>query len=733
MARRNTEIDEEKKSRSVLFLLARLPLLVTGIWAVVERQHLAPSVEALPDEFRNLEYQRAQDALAAEQARLEADPQYQELQTQLVAARQSLTEGETAKQIADARAADAASSTSASRSSTSISASSRASSRRPGTSSTTPASSASAEEPKRATIDELEAHRVETQKSFDDAASHQRAQLESEIKELQAGVKTIEDKIADVAAERFKLEQKLDALVVLHVGPVRMLAGSEDRADGARGVRPQRLQPAGRARRPLHLVPRRHRQAGLRGPAESLQDTPRSRAAARQASAREVRLHAVPRRAGRGASTASSRRTATFRSGSTRCSAARRCRRAAASATWTSRGCSTPSRSRPGEKLFEQLGCHGCHLVEGLRGLAKVRPVPAAHRRQGRSVVARPLGDEPARVPRRARRCRTSSSRQEQGTAVAAYLLKASAKESEEWLAHAPPPAGIDPANADAGGARQGAHRADRLPRLPRASRPTRSQAAARRRQGHRAEPREHRREDRRPLDLPLDQEPARLLAGVAHAEPAADATRTRRRSRPICSRSARRSPSRRNGSAALGRPENDRRGREAGAQVRLRRLPRHPRHGERIAHRRRALDLRREDARGALLRRTLRHPADLGRLDLPQDQDARAPTRPSASSSSCRSSISPDEDIKALRVFLTSRTEHMVPATYRYKPNDQAQKHIVEGERLVAQLQLHRLPRRSRDAAASSARSTRRTRRSRRRSYSARAPRCSPTGSSAS
>jgi mono/diheme cytochrome c family protein len=44
-----------------------------------------------------------------------------------------------------------------------------------------------------------------------------------------------------------------------------------------------------------------------------------------------------------------------------------------------------------------------------------------------------------------------------------------------------------------------------------------------------------------------------------------------------------------------------------------------------------------------------------------------------------------PEEDIKALRVYLTSRNEHVVPAKYRYKPNDEAQKHIVEGERLVA------------------------------------------------
>jgi len=104
MARRDTEIDEEKKSRSVLFLLSAVALLVTGIWAVWNDNISRRPWKLFQYEFHNLEYQRAQDALAAEQTRLEADPQYQDLQKQLAAARKSLTEGETAKQIADRQA-----------------------------------------------------------------------------------------------------------------------------------------------------------------------------------------------------------------------------------------------------------------------------------------------------------------------------------------------------------------------------------------------------------------------------------------------------------------------------------------------------------------------------------------------------------------------------------------------------------------------------------------------------
>src|SRR4029077_13862621 len=108
MARRDSEIDEEKKSRSVLFLLSAVALLVTGIWAVWNDNISRRPWKLFQYEFHNLEYQRAQDALAAEQTRLEADPQYQDLQKQLAAARKSLTEGETAKQIADRQGQPAA-------------------------------------------------------------------------------------------------------------------------------------------------------------------------------------------------------------------------------------------------------------------------------------------------------------------------------------------------------------------------------------------------------------------------------------------------------------------------------------------------------------------------------------------------------------------------------------------------------------------------------------------------
>src|SRR6185369_13412813 len=176
MARRNTEIDEEKKSRSVLFLLSAIALLVTGIWAVWNDNISRRPWKLVQYEFRNLEYKRAEDALAAEDARLQADPQYQELQKQLAAAKQSVTEGETARQIADRQSKLTALDKRLSEADLDL---------RFVKSELEEAwyeldharEFNQPEEPRRARIDKLEAHRVETKKAYDDL-THQKEQIE---------------------------------------------------------------------------------------------------------------------------------------------------------------------------------------------------------------------------------------------------------------------------------------------------------------------------------------------------------------------------------------------------------------------------------------------------------------------------------------------------------------------------------------------------------------------------
>ncbi|MGH7858416.1 MAG: c-type cytochrome, partial [Candidatus Binatia bacterium] len=99
-----------------------------------------------------------------------------------------------------------------------------------------------------------------------------------------------------------------------------------------------------------------------------------------------------------------------------------------------------------GERLFEQLGCHGCHLVEGYDGLARVGP-------SLRNVAAK---DDPEWMVSWIQNPHEFRPRtkmpwflldREESTQAAAFLLKVSKEGGSKWLAAHPEPTGIDPAN----------------------------------------------------------------------------------------------------------------------------------------------------------------------------------------------------------------------------------------------------------------------------------------------
>jgi mono/diheme cytochrome c family protein len=444
MARLKTNIDEEKKSRSVLFLLSAVALLVTGIWAVWNDNISRRPWKLFQHEFRELEYKRAQDALAEAQTHLEGDPQYQDLQKQLVAARQNLTQGETAKQIADRQAKLAALGKRLAvvdldlrfvKSELEEAWYELDHAREGG----------EPEEPRRARIDKLEAHRVETKKAFDEL-NLEKDRLESEVKELQAGVKTIEDKIAEVGAERTKLEQKVDAMVVLHVGPIKMLQVPRiEQAVIEEYDRNAYNQPVARVDRCVSC------HTGIDKPGFEDQPNPFKTHPDREhllGKHPTDKFGCTPCHDGQGASVnsvAQAHGDVPFwehpllrgEKVQARCA---KCHMDVADIDHT-------DHIATGQKLFENLGCSGCHLVEGLEDLPKVGPYL---RRIGAKVdpswlerwVTNPHEFRPStKMP-------NFLIAPEQGTAIAAYLLKASGKESEEWLAQYPQPAGVDPSNA---------------------------------------------------------------------------------------------------------------------------------------------------------------------------------------------------------------------------------------------------------------------------------------------
>ena len=662
----------------MLFLLSALALLVTGIWAVWNDNISRRPWKLFQHEFRSIEYDRAQQALAAEQARLEADPKYQELTAQLAQARASLEQGETAQQIA-ARQADLDALT---KPLASIDLDLRfvKSELEEAWYELDHAKETGAPpEAKRARVDKLEEHKAGTQKEFD-RLNREKARLEGEIKELQAGVKTLEDQIAEVVAERTKLEQKLDALVVLRAGPVQMLQVPRiEQTVLEEFDRNAYNQPVARVDRCVSC------HVGIDKPGFEDQPNPfkthpdRERLLAKHP---PDKFGCTPCHDGQGAAVNSVKQAhgnvpfwehplLTGEKVQARCN---KCHMDVA-------GVEHASSIAAGQQLFEQLGCHGCHLVEGFEDLGKVGPYL---RRIGAKAdpswltrwVTNPHEFRPhTKMP-------NFMFTPEQGTAIAAYLLNASAKEGTEWLGAHPQPPGVN--SGDAALVARGKQITQEIGcRGCHAFAPTsRSRFSDTTRTSRRTSPTSPRRPNGRWifhwLKNPRHFSPVSRMPSLRLSDEDAAAVT----SYLLTLGAPKPEPAER--LAALTRPDTIAVGEKlvrkygcAGCHD-IPGMENESRIGVELS------------AFGA---KTVEELFFGERYDVPhtwEDWTFNKIKTPRTYATERIEQVMPqfdlpDDDIKALRLYLQSRSEHVVPIKYRYKPNDPGQKHLLDGQRLVA------------------------------------------------
>lgn len=101
MPRNAPVLDEEKRSYGALWLICSLLLFIGALWAVADDNIFRRPWKKFQAQFNRLEIDRLKAAIDAEQARLDPDPAYQEAVKALAAARESVTSGEKARRIAD--------------------------------------------------------------------------------------------------------------------------------------------------------------------------------------------------------------------------------------------------------------------------------------------------------------------------------------------------------------------------------------------------------------------------------------------------------------------------------------------------------------------------------------------------------------------------------------------------------------------------------------------------------
>src|SRR5437762_11730013 len=94
MPRQGPVLDDEKRSYGALWLVSSLLLFVGALWAIADDNIFRRPWKKWQAEFNRLEIHRLEDAIADEQKRLDADPEYQAAAKALEDAKKSGTSGE---------------------------------------------------------------------------------------------------------------------------------------------------------------------------------------------------------------------------------------------------------------------------------------------------------------------------------------------------------------------------------------------------------------------------------------------------------------------------------------------------------------------------------------------------------------------------------------------------------------------------------------------------------------
>jgi len=441
-------IDDEKRSYSAVFLLAVGMLLVGAVWSVWDDNISRRPWKYYQAEFEAKQQEQARQTLQAEEARLAADPTYQDVTKQLAAARERLRTGETGQRIAALEAQRKQLSTQHDDSDLKLRiVKSRLEEAWYDYDSAVLAQQST--QPARQRIEELDKEKAEIQKGFDSSQA-QIDQLDKELNEVRSEVNGLDDKYKSLTTTRDDLAQKLENLT-LSVGPFTLpkipkihqivLEDFERNNFDKPIARVDRCESchiginvAGFENTPEHPVPNPYRTHPNREmilgkhPPEKFGCTPCHQGQGANVNSPagahgEVIHWAEPLLRGE-----------KVQSSCIKCH----------TNVGHMPGAQTIAR---GQKLFEELGCHGCHLAEGYEDLQKVGPYLRLIRAKvDPSWLVRWVTNPHEFHPKT--RMPNFMVKPDEAEAVAAYLLDATKADSEKWLENRPLPAGVDPTNA---------------------------------------------------------------------------------------------------------------------------------------------------------------------------------------------------------------------------------------------------------------------------------------------
>ena len=210
MPRQTPVLDDERRSYGALWLLCSLLLLVGALWAIADDNIFRRPWKKYQAEFNRLEIGRLEQAIATEQGRLDADPEYQAAVKALADAKTSVASGENARRIkelqrelVDAQKADQSKDLNLRFVKSELEELRFKHD-----------DALHAGRPTEAILHEIEEKeqlRVERLKIYTESQQHIE-DLQNQVKALQGAVKAADDTLAKLTAARGELEQKLEGV-----------------------------------------------------------------------------------------------------------------------------------------------------------------------------------------------------------------------------------------------------------------------------------------------------------------------------------------------------------------------------------------------------------------------------------------------------------------------------------------------------------------------------------------
>lgn len=446
MAVRGFDEAEEKKSYGSVFVLGSALLVVVTLWAFWDDNFTRRPWKKVQAEFYRLDYGKAKQAYEEGDKKLQADPNYQELVKKLAAARESLRSGELAKRLkklereerkVEVRFSELDQEVKFIKSELEEAWYEYDHAVQQGRSA----------KPYEERIQRLDQELAKLQPELE-AARQKRDELKEEIKKVQSGIQELEAELSKLTAERDKWLRVMENATI-NLGPISFYKIARIHQVVLEEFDRNRFdQPVARVDRcqTCHLAVNR---AGFEEAPHPFRTHPRREVLLAENAHPPEKFGCTACHGGQGAAVNSVRpahgevpywehpllRGAKAQSSCISCHLD--VQRLEDAPLWAQ-----------GQRIFEQIGCTGCHLVQGYEDIPKVGPsLRRVSAKVEPSWMVRWIQNPHNYRPRT--RMPNFGFKEDEAIAIAAYLWSVSKEEGEKWLATHPLPGGYREGDKD--------------------------------------------------------------------------------------------------------------------------------------------------------------------------------------------------------------------------------------------------------------------------------------------